>query len=75
MIHVTRHACQRYQQRIDPVTQAVARARILSHSPALEVAVSMGARLLKLGDGSRLVLSGCTVVTVFAKDMIARDSA
>jgi hypothetical protein len=75
MIRVTRHACQRYQQRVEPVTQRVAKARILSHAKALEAAVLMGAKLVKLGDGSRLVLSGCTVTTVFAKDMVAREAA
>ena len=75
MIRVSRHACQRYQQRIEPVTQRVARERILSHSRALEAAAAMGAKLVKLGDGSRLVLCGCTVTTVFSKDMLARNSA
>jgi hypothetical protein len=75
VIHVTRHACQRYQQRIEPVTQRVARDRILSHSRALEAAVAMGAKIVKLGDGSRLLLTGCTVTTVFAKDMSARNAA
>jgi hypothetical protein len=75
MIRVTRHACQRYQQRVEPVTQRIARERILSHSRALEAAAAMGAKLVRLGDGSRLVLNGCTVTTVFAKDMIARESA
>jgi hypothetical protein len=57
------------------VTQRVARERILSHSRALEAAVAMGAKLVKLGDGSRLVLDGCTVTTVFSKDMGARHAA
>jgi hypothetical protein len=73
VIRVTRHACQRYQQRVEPVTQRVARERIVAH--ALEAAVAMGAKLVKLGDGSRLVLDGCTVTTVFAKDMGARHAA
>lgn len=75
VIRVSRHACQRYQQRVEPVTQAVAKERILSHRRALEAAVAMGARIVKLGDGSRLLLNGSVVTTVFAKDMRASEAA
>jgi len=75
MIHVTRHACQRYQQRVEPVTQKIARERILSHSKTLEVAVKMGASIVKCGDGSRLCLAGSLVVTVLGKDMRASEWA
>jgi hypothetical protein len=75
VIRVSRHACQRYQQRVEPVTQKVARERILSHSRILEVANAMGARIVRCGDGSRLVLDNSTVITVLGKDMAANGWA
>ena len=75
MIRVSKHACQRYQQRVEPVTQKVARSRILEHTRALELAVAVGANIVKCGDGSRLLLAGSLVVTVLGKDMLASEWA
>lgn len=75
MIRVSKHAIVRYRERIRACSITDARAAILLHSRALEAAAAMGARIVRLGDGSRLILDGLTVVTVFSKDMIARDVA
>lgn len=75
MIHVSRHAAKRYRERVCQCSNADARAAILSHGRALELAVAIGAKIVRLGDGSRLLLDGSTVVTVFAKGMASRDAA
>lgn len=63
-IIVTRHAVERYQQRIDPAANDdEAREAILSHAAAISIAASFGAPCVKLGDGSRLKLAGNVVVT------------
>lgn len=65
MIRVTRHACERFVERVAPCSFAEAKASILSHSKALETAVAFGAEVVKLGTGHRLILQGATVVSVY----------
>lgn len=67
MIRVTKHAIERWIERIAPVSKESARASILSHSRTLNLAVAFGSGTVKLGDGTRLVLSGNAVVTVLPK--------
>jgi hypothetical protein len=65
MIHITRNAASRFCERVDPrLTPDEAMAEIRTHERAIAVAADFGCHLLKLGDGSRLVLDGRSVVTV-----------
>lgn len=62
-IHVTRHALDRYRERVDRrCDDATIRARIdTTHN---RVAVRFGAPFIKLGTGQRLVIVDGSVVTV-----------
>lgn len=65
VVVVTRHAAQRYCERVDQrISLNEAYAAILTHSPAILAAGRFGCRVVRLGCGARLVLSGVTVVTV-----------
>lgn len=68
MIHVSRHACQRFTERVAPCSVAEARAAILAHARALETAAGFGCEIVRCGGGERLVLQGDTVVTVYPPD-------
>lgn len=67
MIHVTRHAIQRYQERVAPLDDGSVRARIHAHDRAIAAAADFGAAVVRLGDGTRLVLDGRSVVTVLGR--------
>lgn len=73
MIRVTAHAIQRFQQRIFACSFEEARAAILSHTRALEAAVRFGAEVVRLADGSRLILEGNAVVTVYERGCFPRQ--
>lgn len=66
-IHVSQHACLRYQERVESCTTAEARAHILDSSRAIEAAASIGCEVVRLGGGARLILDGLTVVTVYER--------
>jgi hypothetical protein len=67
MIRVTEHACRRFGERVLPCSYDEAREHILSHSRAIEKAAEFHCEIVRLGDGSRLVLQGATVVTVYSR--------
>lgn len=73
MIHVSPHAVERFQERVAPLPFDEAKAAILAHSPALEKAADFHCEVVRCGDGSRLVLDGHRVVTVYARDMLPRQ--
>lgn len=64
-ITVTRHAIERYQERVEPVSDDEAVARL--SCPAIEKAAAFGARYVVLGCGNRAVIVDGHVVTVLAK--------
>lgn len=68
MIHVYAHAIQRYQERVRPCSNAVARAEILAARRGIEAAATIGCEVVRLACGARLILSGENVVTVFPAD-------
>lgn len=62
---ISTHAAQRYVERIDPsATIAEARDAIRSHARAIEAAVSMGCRSVRLGSGVRLVIEPADAVVL-----------
>lgn len=67
MIHVTHHAVQRYQERVNnlPYREVVA---ALS-GPTFDKAVEIGVPYVKLGTGQRAVIVDGSVVTVLPKDI------
>lgn len=67
MAHISDHAVQRYQERIERVDASEARAAMLSASDAIDTAAEFGCNRVVLGNGARLVLQGKTVVTVKEK--------
>jgi hypothetical protein len=62
VIHVSTHAIQRYQERVENVSADEVRERLCR--PAIAKAVQFGARYIRLGSGHRLVILNQTVVTV-----------
>lgn len=69
MIQITAHAIARYIERIEPVSKAEARRRIVLHFPAFEVALRFGAPCVRNGNGVGFVLKGRAVTTVFSDGM------
>lgn len=66
-IRVTRHAAERYLERVDPrLTLAEAVKALSGH--AIQRAADFGAPYVKLGTGQHVVLEGATVVTVLPRD-------
>jgi hypothetical protein len=66
-VHVTLHAIHRFQECVAPVPFDEAREAILSHTRAIEAAAEFGCEIVRCGDGSRLVLDGTRVLTVYAR--------
>lgn len=73
MIHIYAHAIQRYQERVHPCTDDVARAEILCASRGIEAAATIGCQVVRLGSRARLILDGENVVTVFGADQLPRQ--
>lgn len=66
-VHVTRHAAERYLERVNPrLTLSEAIAELSGR--AIQRAAEFGAPYVKLGTGQHVVLEGSTVVTVLTKD-------
>ncbi len=63
--HITRHALDRYRQRIAPLDDAAIR-RSLS-IPAIRAAIAFGAPYVRLSSGHRVAIDGDSVVTVLPK--------
>jgi hypothetical protein len=68
---VTRHAAERFAERVSPCSLTEAEEQIHSHDAIIRKAASFGARSVKLGSNHRLILSGLTVVTVYPAKRIA----
>lgn len=69
MIHVTKHAVARYQERVAPVDAGEVRRRILQHEPTLQIAIAFGAPVVRNGDGVGFVLHNGVVATVLGPGM------
>lgn len=67
MIRITRHAVQRFQERVRPASDDEARAAL--STAAVEKAVEIGAPFVKLSTGQRIVIDHGAVVTVLPKDI------
>jgi len=65
-LHVTRHAVQRYCERVCAVSPTTAK-RALS-STAVQAAVAFGAPFVRLPTGQRIVVREGNVVTVLQAD-------
>lgn len=55
-VHVTKHAIDRYCERMAPVPRDEARAVMLGCTRAIEFAAAFGAHTLRIGNGAKLVL-------------------
>jgi hypothetical protein len=73
VIHITTHAIERFIERIAACTTAQAREHILSHSKAIHAAADFHCDIVRLGDGSRLVLDGTRVLTVYGRGNLPRQ--
>lgn len=75
-IHITHHAVDRYRERVEPaLTFDQAMASLRTHERAVCVAAGFGCDTVKLGNGSRLILDGLSVVTVLAPRQARHKSA
>jgi hypothetical protein len=61
-LHVSKHAVERYQQRVADVTEAEAVAAL--STPAIQAASEFGAEYIRLGSGHRVVVKDGVVITV-----------
>lgn len=66
-LHVTHHAIERYQERIDPDAPHD-EARAALDTPATRAAAEFGAQFVRLASGHRIVVQDNTVVTVMPAD-------
>lgn len=67
-IFVSRHAVDRYIERVDgSLTPEEADAEIRRHAPAIIRSADFGCRVLRLGNGAKLVLEERKVVTVLSR--------
>jgi hypothetical protein len=70
-VHVTRHAAERYLERVNPRLTMAEAIEALS-SPAIRRAAEFGAAYVRLGTGQRIALDGFVVVTVLPRDQRVR---
>jgi hypothetical protein len=70
-VHVTRHAAERYLERVDPRLTMAEAIEALS-SPTIRRAAEFGAAYVRLGTGQRVALDGFVVVTVLPRDQRVR---
>lgn len=63
-VTVTRHAAERFIERVHACSLAEATAAIHSHDKAILAAAEFGARTVKLASKHRLILKGKRVLTV-----------
>lgn len=65
MVYVTRHAIDRYRERVESVDHDA--AIVALSGPMIQRAVAFGARHVILGGGQRIVIQDGRVVTVLPK--------
>ena len=65
-VYLTRHAIQRYRERVADVPAAEIWAAL--DCAAVRVAISFGARFVRLAGGQRIVLCENRVITVLPRD-------
>ena len=65
-LRITRHALDRYAERVAPLDEATIRRRL--SCPAIRAAIAFGAPYVRLASGHRVALEGDCVVTVLPKE-------
>lgn len=73
MIHVTAHAIERYQERVQNLPCEAVIERLTC--PAVMIAAQFGATIVRLSGGQRVILKGSAVVTVMPADNFKRQIA
>lgn len=71
MLRVTRHAIERYQERVADVSDEQAEAAL--SSPAIQAAASFGCEYVRLATGHRVVVKDNAVVTVQPREHYQRQ--
>lgn len=66
-VHVTRHAAERFIERVD-ARLTLSEAIAALSSPVIQRAAAFGVAYVKLGTGQRVALEGHVVVTVLPKE-------
>ena len=69
--HITRHAIQRYQERVANLPDE--QVRVVLSCPAVKTAIAFGAHVVRLGTGERVILEGANVVTVLPRRHFTRQ--
>lgn len=65
-VFLTRHAIQRYRERVADVPAAAIWAAL--DTPAVRIAIDFGARFVRLSGGQRIVLEQNRIVTILPRD-------
>jgi hypothetical protein len=72
---VTRHAIERWQERVHPCSPDDAETEIRAHETAIRKAAEFGASTVKLPSKHRLILKGLRVVTVLPQGRFCLSAA
>lgn len=64
--HITAHAIQRYQERVENIAPGAVITRLTS--PIISKAISFGARTIRLGTGQRLIVADGAIITITPKE-------
>ena len=75
MMHVTELAVDRWIEHVGAPDSATARRAMEGSSRAIDCAARFGARIVKLGNGARLILDADRVVTVLQRGRFAAAAA
>jgi hypothetical protein len=65
-VFLTRHAIQRYRERVADVPAAAIWQAL--DTPAVRIAIEFGARFVRLSGGQRIVLEENRIVTILPRD-------
>lgn len=65
-VQLTRHAIQRYRERVADVPPAAIWAAL--DCPAVRLAIEFGARFVKLSGGQRVVIQENRIITILPRD-------
>lgn len=73
MTHVTAHAIERYQERVENLSHEAVTERL--SCPAVQVAAAFGACFVRLSTGHRIVIKDGDVITVLPAENFKRQIA
>ncbi len=71
MSHITRHAIDRFRERIADIPEEQIRARL--DTPAVRAAIAFGARYVRIATGHRLAVHNGCIITILPPEHFRRQ--